>query len=76
MKYNEMATAAAFTLFINNGGLRIPSQCVYNVSEYAEKIFKESVEYYYSHFKRKQTKAEINHACMPPFYDGQREESG
>jgi hypothetical protein len=40
MKYNEVSTASAFTLFINNGGLRIPSQSVYQVVEFAEKVFK------------------------------------
>lgn len=40
MKYNEVSRASAFTLFINNGGLRIPSQSVYQVVEFAEKVFK------------------------------------
>jgi hypothetical protein len=40
MKYNEVSKASAFTLFINNGGLRIPSQSVYQVVEFAEKVFK------------------------------------
>lgn len=37
------ASASAFTLFVNNGGLRIPSQSAYSVVEYAEKEFKASV---------------------------------
>ena len=43
MKYNEVASASAFTLFVNNGGLRVPSQSVYSVVEYAEKLFKANV---------------------------------
>ena len=33
MNYNE--AASAFTLFVNNGGLRIPSQSVYKIVEFA-----------------------------------------
>ena len=40
MNYNNMVAASAFTLFVNNGGLRIPSQSVYSIIDYAEK-FKE-----------------------------------
>ena len=43
MRYSEIASAAAFTLFINNGGLKIPSQSVYHVVEYSAKIFKQKV---------------------------------
>ena len=43
MKYNEVASASAFTLFVNNGGLRVPSQSMYSVVEYAEKLFKANV---------------------------------
>ena len=43
MKYNEVASASAFTLFVNNGGLRVPSQSVYSVVEYTEKVFKANV---------------------------------
>ena len=28
-KYNDIAAASAFTLFVNNGGLKIPSESVY-----------------------------------------------
>ena len=42
MKYSEVVSASAFTLFVNNGGLRIPSESVYLVVEYAEKEFKKS----------------------------------
>ena len=43
MNYNEAAPASAFTLFVNNGGLRILSQSVYKIVEFAEKIFKAKV---------------------------------
>ena len=43
VKFSEVASASAFTLFINNGGLRIPSESVYLVVEYAEKEFKACV---------------------------------
>ena len=43
MKFSEVASASAFTLFVNNGGLRIPSESAYLVVEYAEKEFKSSV---------------------------------
>ena len=43
MKYNEVALASTFTLFVNNGGLRVPSQSVYSVMEYAETLFKANV---------------------------------
>ena len=43
MRYSKIASAAAFTLFVNNGGLKIPSQSVYSVVEYSEKIFKQKV---------------------------------
>ena len=38
-----MASAAAFTSFVKNGGLKIPSQSVYSVVEYSEKTFKQKV---------------------------------
>lgn len=40
MRYAKTAAASAFTLFINKGGLQIPSQSVFHVLEYAEQIFK------------------------------------
>ena len=40
MRYAKIAAASAFTLFINKGGLQIPSQSVFQVLEYAEQIFK------------------------------------
>lgn len=43
MNYNNMVAPSAFTLFINNGGLRVPSQSVYNIIDYSEKVFKEKV---------------------------------
>ena len=43
MRYSEATSASAFTLLVNNGGLRIPSQSVYTVIELAEKIFKAKV---------------------------------
>ena len=43
MRYSEIASAAAFTLFINNGGLKIPSQSVYHVVEHSKKIFKQKL---------------------------------
>ena len=43
MNYNNMVAATAFTLFVNNGGLRIPSQSVYSIIDYSEKLFKERV---------------------------------
>ena len=43
VKFSEVASASAFTLFVNKGGLRIPSESVYLVVEYTEKEFKASV---------------------------------
>ena len=43
INYNEAAPASAFTLFVNNGGLEIPSQSVYKIVEFAEKIFQAKV---------------------------------
>ena len=43
IKFSEVASVSAFTLFVNNGGLRIPSESVYLVVEYAEKEFKACV---------------------------------
>ena len=40
MNYCDVTSASAFTLFVNNGGLMIPSRSVYLVVEYAEKVFK------------------------------------
>ena len=40
MRYAKIAAASAFTLFINKGGLPIPSHSVFHVLEYAEQIFK------------------------------------
>ena len=39
-RYNEAASASAFTLFINKGGLRIPSKLVFETIEYSEHVFK------------------------------------
>ena len=38
--YSQVSSASAFTLFINNGGLRIPSMSVYTTVEHCEHIFK------------------------------------
>ena len=38
MNYCDLTTASAFTVFVNNGGLTIPSRSVYLVVEYAEKV--------------------------------------
>ena len=44
MNNSQIAPASAFTLFVNNGGLKIPSQSVYNIFiEFAEKLFKVNV---------------------------------
>ena len=43
IRYDEVAAASAFTLFVNNGGLNIPSKSVFLVVEYAEKVFKACV---------------------------------
>ena len=43
MRYTKVAAASAFTLFINKGGLQIPSQSVFHVLEYAEQVFKACV---------------------------------
>jgi hypothetical protein len=43
LNYSEVASASAFTLFVNNGGLQIPSGSVYAIAEYAEKVFKANV---------------------------------
>ena len=40
MNYCDVTSASAFALFVNNGGLTIPSRSVYLVVEYAEKVFK------------------------------------
>ena len=40
---DEVTAASAFTLFVNNGGLRVPSSSVYQVVEYCEKVFKANV---------------------------------
>ena len=40
VRYNEVAAASSFTLFVNKGGLRIPSKSVFQVIEHAEQIFK------------------------------------
>ena len=40
MNYSDVTSASAFTVFVNNGGLKIPSRSVYLVVEYAEKVFK------------------------------------
>ncbi len=38
--YNKSHGAAAFTAFVNNGGLKIPSSSAYKIVEYAEHVFK------------------------------------
>jgi hypothetical protein len=38
--YSQVSSASAFTLFVNNGGLRIPSKSVYTTIEHCEHIFK------------------------------------
>lgn len=40
MNYCDVTSASTFTVFVNNGGLAIPSRSVYLVVEYAEKVFK------------------------------------
>lgn len=41
--YDEVSSASAFTLFVNNGGLKIPSKSVFRTIERCEHIFKQSV---------------------------------
>ena len=43
IRYDEVARASAFTLFINNGELTIPSQSVFLILEYAEAVFRACV---------------------------------
>ena len=38
--HNKSHGAAAFTAFVNNGGLKIPSESVYKIVAYAEHVFK------------------------------------
>ena len=40
MNYCDVTSASMFKVFVNNGGLTIPSRSIYLVVEYAEKIFK------------------------------------
>ena len=40
VRYDEVAAASAFTLFVNKGGLRIPSKSVFQILVYAEQVFK------------------------------------
>ena len=40
MNFCDVTSASTLSLFVNNGGLTIPSRSVYLVVEYAEKIFK------------------------------------
>ena len=42
-RYDEVATASAFALFVNNGGLSVPSHSVFLVVEYAEAVFRACV---------------------------------
>ena len=42
-KYHQVRKASAFTHFINNGGLKIPSTSVYRTVEYSEHVFKAMV---------------------------------
>ena len=39
-RYHEAGQASAFTNFINNGGLKIPSSSVYQTVEYCEHVFR------------------------------------
>ena len=41
--YDEVSSASAFTLFVNNGGLRIPSKSVFSIIEQCEHVFKQYV---------------------------------
>ena len=41
--YREVSLASAFTLFVNNGGLRIPSNSVFTTIELCEHIFRQYV---------------------------------
>ena len=41
--YSEVSSASAFTLFVNNGGLRIPSKSVFTTIELCEHIFRQYV---------------------------------
>ena len=41
--YDEVSSASAFTLFVNNGALKIPSKSVFRTIERCEHIFKQSV---------------------------------
>ncbi len=43
VRYNSAAAASAFTLFVNNGGLKIPSKSVFQIIEYAELVFKRNI---------------------------------
>ena len=69
MNYCDVISASVFTVFVNNGGLKIPSRSVYLVVQYAEKIarFARTV----TRFEMKQVCAKqkiilvvCNHACM------------
>jgi hypothetical protein len=42
-RYHEAGKASAFTLFVNKGGLRIPSTSVFHTIEYCEHVFKTMV---------------------------------
>ena len=39
-RYHEVGKASAFTLFVNKGGLKIPSTSVFHAIEYCEHVFK------------------------------------
>ena len=41
--YHEAGMASAFTTFVNNGGLQIPSTSVFRIVEYCEHLFKATV---------------------------------
>ena len=41
--YDEVSSASAFTLFVNNGGLRVPSKSVFSIIEQCEHVFKQYV---------------------------------
>ena len=68
--YGHVHRAAAFTSFINNGGLTIPSQSVYKVVACAEKVFKATVckGNYREITAKKHIKKEMNLELMNYFW--------
>ena len=49
-RYHEVGKASAFTLFVNKGGLKIPSTSVFHTIEYCEHVFK-AMDYIKKHVK-------------------------